>query len=234
MQDGRRFATALELALIAGKPVVLVKSGRTEAGQIAASTHTAALAGSDRVFSAVCRQFGVILVDDIDELIDTIQLMASFGERLAADGRVSVVSQSGGMGSLTADFCYRAGLHLSPISATLKEELLSLPHMPQIENLGNPSDVRGTAVIGEATTQTLAPFLRDPDTDVVVLLLAKSTLRAGEDGTALAIVKAAQAAQKPLIVVWVGQRTNGEKDKNRQPTSLSRRAYQFSRALDEP
>lgn len=205
VQNGRAFAASLKKALIAGKPIVLVKSGRTEPGQAAAATHTAALAGSDRVFTAVCGQHGVIRVDDVDEMIDAMELLAAFGHRLQGS-RISLVTQSGGMGSLTADLCHRIGLELPPLSDSVQSQLHALPHLLQFDTLGNPADVRGASVIGETTAQTLAPFLADPDTDVVVLLLAKSALREGEDTTAKAIIQVAQPAEKPLIVVWVGQR----------------------------
>ena len=209
VKNGRAFIAALRAALIAGKPIVLVKSGRTELGQAAATTHTAALAGSDRVFTAVCQQYGVIQVDDVDEMVDTITLLAAFGNELSGN-RISLVTQSGGMGSLTADLCHRAGLELPPLSANVQKQLHALPHLRHIHALDNPADVRGISVIGEATAETLAPFLNDPETDVVVLLLAKSTLRAGEDKTAQAIIRATQMAEKPLIVVWVGQRKGGK------------------------
>ena len=209
VQNGRAFAAALKSALIAGKPIVLVKSGRTELGQAAAATHTAALAGSDRVFTAVCQQFGVIQVDDVDEMVDTIELLAAFGDKLRGN-RVSLVTQSGGMGSLTADMCHRVGLELPPLSDEVQAQLHTLPHLLQFDALGNPADVRGASVIGATTAQTLTPFLDDPDTDVVLLLLAKSALREGEDVTAQAIIQAAQATEKPLIVVWVGQREIGD------------------------
>ena len=186
--------------------MVLVKSGRTEAGQAAAATHTAALAGSDKVFTAVCEQFGVIQVDDVDEMVDVMQLMAAFGKKLAGSGRISIVTQSGGMGSLTADLCHQAGLLLPPLSDAVQTKLHELPHLLQFGDLGNPADVRGASVIGSATSETLKPFLQDPETDIVLLLLAKSTLREGEDDTANAIVEAVEQSEKPLVVVWVGQR----------------------------
>ena len=216
VKNGRNFANALQTAFVAGKPVVLVKSGRTEAGQAAAATHTAALAGSDKVFTAVCEQFGVIRVDDVDEMVDVMQLMAGFGKKLAGSGRISIVTQSGGMGSLTADLCHRAGLLLPPLSDAVQTELHKLPHLLQFGDLGNPADVRGASVIGPATAETLAPFLQDSNTDIVLLLLAKSTLRIGEDATATAIIQAAKQFEKPLVVVWVGQKQIfGEETENR-------------------
>lgn len=206
IQDGPGFRAALHQALIAGKPLVLLKSGRTESGQAAAATHTAALAGSERVFAAVCRQYGAILVGDIDELIDTLQVAVSFGNQIGNRGQIALVSQSGGLGSLSADLVDLHGLNAPPLSAALVEKLRALPHIPPFGALGNPTDVRGSSMIGPATTSTLAPFLEDPDSDVVILLLAKSAVREQDAETARAIVTAAQNSAKPLCVVWVGQR----------------------------
>lgn len=206
IKDASTFVNAWRRALIAGKPIVLMKSGRTASGQQAAATHTAVLTGSARVFEAACDQFGVILVDDVGAMVDTIQVMAAFGERLSDRGHVSVVTQSGGLGSLTADLVEASALHAPPLSDGLKSRLRGLAYIPDHERLGNPTDVRGPSVIGPATAETLAPFLEDPDTDIVILLLAKSAVREQDAATAQAIVDAAQNAGKPLCVVWVGQR----------------------------
>ena len=208
LPDGRTFVRAARQALTAGKPIVLVKSGRTETGQ------RAALTGSDRVFDAACRQFGVIRVDDVEQLVDTLQVLAAVGPALAARslaadrplGRVSVVTQSGGLGSLTADLCEMAGLKLPPLNDRLVARLRALPTILEFGALENPTDVRGPAVIGAASADTLAPFLEDPDTDAVILLLAKSSVRKEDAATAEAIVAASQTQDKPLLVVWVGQR----------------------------
>ncbi len=205
VKDGPAFVRGLQQALLADKPVVLIKSGRTASGLQAAATHTAALAGSGRVFDGVCRQFGAIRVDDIKELMDTVQLLAAFHGRIDARGRVAIVSQSGGLASLSADLLELNGLSAPPLSEQVVQQLRTLPHIHDFGALGNPTDVRGPAVIGDATADTLAPFLADPDTDVALLLLAKSSVREQDAATAQAIVRAAQAHDKPLIVVWVGQ-----------------------------
>lgn len=204
--DGRAFVAALRHALLVGKPLVLIKSGRTAAGQQAAASHTAALSGSDRVFAAVCRQFGAIQVEDVDELLDTLQVLSAFGRRLNTPGRLVLVTQSGGLGSLAADLSQMAGLELPPLSETVRAALRALPFLLDFDQLGNPADVRGAAVIGENTAATLAPFLADADSDVVVLLLAKSSVREQDAQTAEAIVAVARQYEKPLLVVWVGQR----------------------------
>lgn len=206
IQDGPGFTAALRQALIAGKPLILIKSGQTEGGQAAAASHTAALAGSARVFDAVCQQFGAVQVRDIRELVDTLQVAATFGQGLYNSGRVALISQSGGLGSLTADFVDIFGLTAPPLGASLTRRLRALSFIPDIGGGGNPTDVRGPSVIGAATSQTLAPFLEDTGTDVAILLLAKSSIREQDAETAEAIVAAAHNSPKPLCVVWVGQR----------------------------
>lgn len=205
LNDGAAFAVGLREALTAKKPVVLVKSGRTSVGQEIAKTHTAAVAGSDRVFQGVCRQFGAILVDDLHELMDTVQILDCFGEQIAG-GRLSVISTSGGMASLTADLCERAGLRLPPIGESLRESLNRIERLRTLGLAGNPADVRGTSMYGPATEETLLPFLVDKETDAVLLLLARSAVQEHDAETAEYILRASQAVNKPLAVVWVGQR----------------------------
>ncbi len=205
LADGAVFAAGLREALAAGKPVVLVKSGRTPVGQRIAETHTAAVAGSDRVFQGVCRQFGAILVDDLRELMDTVQVLDCFGERIAR-GRLAVVSTSGGMASLTADLCERSGLGLPPFGAGLRQRLDGVAHLRDLGLAGNPADVRGTSMYGPATEETLLPFLADQETDAVLLLLARSAVRGSDAETAGYILRAVRSEKKPLAVVWVGQR----------------------------
>ena len=204
--DGPALVSAVRAAQAAGKPIILVKSGRTQAGQQAAATHTAALAGSDQVFQAVCQQFGLVLVDDVLELARTVQLFSAWVGRWPQGRRVALVTQSGGMGSLTADLCSLAGLELPPLSSRLQEKLQGLDHLLHFGQLGNPTDVRGASAAGLQVAETLAPFLEDDDADVVVLLLAKSAVREEDVATAQAIIQAAKATPKPLCVVWTGQR----------------------------
>lgn len=205
VDDGPGFVAAAHAATVAGKPIVLVKSGQTAAGQQAAATHTAALAGSSRVIRAVCRQHNLVLVDDVDDLVRTVQMFSAWTGRLPRGGRVALVTQSGGMGSLTADLCTQAGLDLPVFAAQLQSKLRQMPHLLSFDDFGNPADVRGAGAEGEATARTLAPFLADGGNDVVVLLLAKSAVREQDVLTAQAIIAAAHSSAKPLCVVWSGQ-----------------------------
>ena len=113
-KDGRKFVEVARLAAERGKPIVLIKIGRSELGTRAAGSHTAALTGVDARYDAVFEQYGVIRVQDYDDLLQVSNLMARC-QRPPSRG-VAVVSHSGGISSLTADMFGQAGLDLPPLS----------------------------------------------------------------------------------------------------------------------
>ena len=140
LSHGPQLVQAFHKALIAGKPVILLKSGRTQRGMAAASTHTAALAGEDRVFQAICDQFGVILVDDITPLMDTAQLAAKF---LSTPKNLGFISQSGGLGSLTADWIDTCRVSAPPIPNNLLSALRRLGTIPEYASIDEPRRRQG-------------------------------------------------------------------------------------------
>jgi acyl-CoA synthetase (NDP forming) len=216
VKDGASLVGAMQAALQNGKPLVLVKSGRTGSGQKAAATHTAAVAGSDFVFQSVCRQFGVHLAADIREMVDVLRVQAAFGDRLMNFERWMVVTQSGGMGSLAADAIENAGMFLNPPGVGLQQALRSVEHLSAIIHWENPADVRGASLRGSATQKTLRPFLEDAENDLVLLLLARSLVQSADEETAQAICQVVRETDKPLVVVWVGQHISVD-----QPARLS-------------
>ncbi len=206
IQNGQDLVTGFKQALIAGKPIILLKTGRTERGMAAAATHTAALAGEDRVFEAICNQFGVILVEDINPMMDIAQLAAAFGKKLAGKPRVGFISQSGGMGSLTADWIEKTRISAPPLPQSLKAQLRSLGTIPDYAVLLNPADVRGASVRTDATRRTLQSFLEEPGYDMVVMLFARSMLTEESTETARVVIETAHKSVKPFAVIWSGQR----------------------------
>jgi acyl-CoA synthetase (NDP forming) len=124
------------------KPIVAIKGGITGAGAQACASHTGAMAGSERVFEAACRQAGVIMVDDLDELF---QVAASLiGHPPLRGRRVGIVTQGGGWGVLAADACARAGLLVPPLSKKTMAELDGF--LADRWSRGNPVDLAATPV----------------------------------------------------------------------------------------
>ena len=101
IQDTERFAAAAQRARAAGKPIAVIKAGRTAAAARTAQSHTGALAGSDAVFDAFCRQAGIARCETLSTLCETLKIFHARGP--LAGGRVLVIGASGGDMAMTAD-----------------------------------------------------------------------------------------------------------------------------------
>ena len=112
-RDGKRL---MEVArnVTPHKPIVMIKGGRTPAGTVAASSHTGSLAGSDAVFSAMCKQAGITLVEDMEELLDVALALARQPPPLGR--RVGILTTGGGLGVLSSDICDSIGLEVAQLS----------------------------------------------------------------------------------------------------------------------
>jgi acetyltransferase len=140
-KDVRKFAEVAKLAGERGKPIVLIKIGRSASGAQAARSHTAALTGTDSLNDALFKQYGVIRVQDYDELLETSQLLAN--SRKPKKRGVAVVSHSGGVSSLTADMLGLAGLPLPALSEQARDGVNAI--LKDFGWAANPADVTGFA-----------------------------------------------------------------------------------------
>lgn len=171
-RDGPRFLAALEEARRAGKPVIVLKIGASEAGQAAAASHTGALAGSDAVFDAVFRRAGAVRVQGVEQLLDLGHAAAVLGDRLPRGRRTVLLTASGGFGVLLADAASAAGLSLPmPSQETQRRILAAVP----FASPRNPVDA--TAQMSsrpEILQEILAAILADDGCDSLLLLLSSS------------------------------------------------------------
>lgn len=140
-RDGAALIRALENARRAGKPVVILKVGRSAAGASAAQSHTAALAGDDQVYDAVFRRYGVCRAASLEEFFDAGYALL---HGLAPKGkRAAVITASGGAGVLIADEVSAQGFSLPPVPDDIQ---LHLKRLVPFAGVGNPIDV--TAQVG--------------------------------------------------------------------------------------
>ncbi len=138
VQDAQALARALEMAHAAKKPVVLLKAGRTKAGERAAMSHTGSVTGDDAVFSAVLERHGAFRAADLAELLDLVEACALGGPMVGP--RLCLMSVSGGAGILMADSATEVGLELPEPSQLLQSELKSLVPYASVTN---PIDFTG-------------------------------------------------------------------------------------------
>jgi acyl-CoA synthetase (NDP forming) len=138
-RDGRRLFDILRKAG-ASKPVVVLKGGRTSQGVAAAASHTGSLAGDDRVWVALSRQTGCILVDTLDQFIDTLLVFQTLKPRPHhPTQRVALFGNGGGTSVLATDFYARLGLDVTPFDAHAIAELAALG-LPPGTSITNPVD----------------------------------------------------------------------------------------------
>jgi len=148
IKDGRRLIDAFKLAREAVKPVVILKVGRSDYGVKAAQSHTASVAGSAQVNSAVFAQYGVIEVDDLHELASVSRLAAA-GQRKAAGG-LCIFTFSGGTAALAADIVGASGLALVELRPESTAALKAM--LPAFANVSNPVDTTADILRDEKLT----------------------------------------------------------------------------------
>jgi acetyl coenzyme A synthetase (ADP forming)-like protein len=198
------FGNPRKFAQVAGrlarrKPIIALKAGTSRAGARAASSHTAALAGSDAAVEALFRSAGVLRARSLEELVDVATLLSS--QPLPQGRRVAVLTNAGGLGILCADACDTAGLELPELAGETREALAAV--LPSEASLANPVDLLGSAT-GETYAQVLPHLLRDPGIDAVIVLFVPPVV-AGADEVAAAMraALARGSSDKPVLAVVV-------------------------------
>ena len=137
------FAAAAARMKAAGKPIVTLKVGRSEKGAAATAAHTGSLSDANAVYEDFFKSCGVVSVEDIDELVESVVLMQTIKARPTGSG-VAVLNVSGGEIALTCDLAQRIGLDLPDLSAATKQRLSAA--LPTFGHAANPLDVTGVAV----------------------------------------------------------------------------------------
>jgi acyl-CoA synthetase (NDP forming) len=208
VDDGRAYAELARRAHETGKHLVVLRSGRSSAGRRAVASHTGSMLGDDVAFVLTSEEHGVVLVDDIDELLAVAAVLAT-GKR-SEGRRVAVVTTSGGAGSLAADQCEDLGLEMPELAAETQDRLR--PLIPAFGALANPVDV--TAQLFNRGAHAFGDVCRivadDPSVDCVAVFV---TMVVGETGARLAedLVATAGKLPVPLLVGWIaGQELTAE------------------------
>src|SRR5256714_1048199 len=136
--DGARFRRAAAASRAAGKPLLVLKTGRTEAGVASARSHTASLAGAFDAFAAVCREEGVVLARDPDDMVRAAHFLIR--HRKPRRGGIGILSSSGGGTGIATDRVTELGLRLAVLSPATRAQLGELLLPPQADN---PIDLGG-------------------------------------------------------------------------------------------
>lgn len=200
LQDAAAWPALARLAARQGKPIVMLKAGRSAAGARAALSHTASLAGDDAVLDAVLQQCGVFRAGDVVDLLD---LACAFRQpRRPAGNRVGVLTTSGGAGIMAADASAEAGLTLPELAPETRAVLAQ--HVPAFGSLANPVDVTAQVIADRQVFHTcLAAMAADPNLDALVCAFCVLT-GAAAGAVVDAILHVHAQTDKPILVSRTG------------------------------
>ncbi|MEK7329620.1 MAG: acetate--CoA ligase family protein [Candidatus Eisenbacteria bacterium] len=203
----RRF-TQIARRVARTKPIVAVKSGRTRAGQRAASSHTGSIAGADAAVEALCRQSGVIRTNTMEELFDVAMLLAN--QPVPAGSRVGIVTNAGGPGIMASDACETHGLEVPILTDETVATLRSF--LPAEASTRNPVDMIASATPA-SFEKGVAAVLGDPKVDALLVLYVPPIVTTPTE-VAEAIVRGVAAAtgradaagrpHKPVLSCFMG------------------------------
>ncbi|WP_338665363.1 acetate--CoA ligase family protein [Pararoseomonas sp. SCSIO 73927] len=190
------FKRAARRAAELGKPIVVYKVGRSDSGARAATSHTGALAGADRVYDALFRQYGVIRAESFTDLLDIPAALVP--GRLMEGGRVAILTSTGGAGTLLADNCGLAGIEVPvPDEATTNRLAALLKEDPAAIGR-NPVDVTLAGLRPDLFRGAIDALLDSPSYDAVMVVIGSSAL-ATPDIVAGAILDCQARSGKPIL-----------------------------------
>lgn len=196
VRNGPAFLRAAAAAEKAGKPMVFLKMGRSEAGARAAASHTAALTGSHDTYRAIFRRYGVLEAADLDEVVAISAALAV--NPIPAGRRVGVVTASGGSGTLMADTYSEHGMRLPQLSPELQAQIE--PLVPPHASAANPVDTTAQGhKTGPVSMAVVGLLDRSGEVDMITIIVSA----ARETSVALIPEKIREVTQrraKPLLI----------------------------------
>jgi len=182
------------------KPVVAIKSGVTQSGARAVSSHTGSLAGSEQAYHAAFQQAGVIRADSMQELFD---MALAFGYQPKLKGKnIAIITNAGGPGILATDALERAGLSLARFENHTLRELETT--LPDAASAANPVDVLGDA-LADRYKFALDKVAEDPNVDGLLVVLTPQAMTEIE-ATAQAVCDKAEETDKPILTCFMGEK----------------------------
>ncbi len=197
VRDARRFLSGLKVAARL-KPVILIKSGRHEAGCKAAMSHTGALVGGDAVFDAAIERAGVVRVYSIAELFSAARILVN--NYLVKQARLAVITNAGGPGVMSADRAGDVGVIMAELRQASIEALNQA--LPAHWSHANPVDILGDAT-AERYQKALEVCLADSNVDGVLVILTPQAMT-HPTHIAHCVIETAKTADKPVLASWTG------------------------------
>lgn len=199
IRSARKFMSALRAAART-KPVIVLKSGREEAGLRAAASHTRSLAGRDDVADAALRRAGAVRVRTFIQLFSAAKCLSS--RYRPVGNQLAIVTNGGGPGVMAADWANEIGIEVPPLSAATLARLDRV--LPAAWSRDNPVDLLEDADV-DRYREAVAACMDDPGVDGLLVILTPQAMTRPE-ATADAVIRLAEASSRHLFACWMGDR----------------------------
>ena len=197
IRDARRFLSGLKAAARL-KPVILIKSGRHEAGCKAAMSHTGAMVGGDNVFDAAIARAGVVRAYSITELFSAARVLAN--NYVVKNDRLAIITNAGGPGVMSTDRAEDVGIQMAELSPASIKSLNEV--LPVHWSHDNPIDILGDAT-SERYQKALEVCLKDKNIDGIMVILTPQAMT-NPTQVAISIIEGAKDSKKPVLASWTG------------------------------
>ncbi|RKX45068.1 MAG: CoA-binding protein [Thermotogae bacterium] len=198
VKEGRKFIEAAK-RITKVKPVIALKSGRTEYGAKAASSHTGSLAGADVIYDAVFKQTGILRAEDFEHMFDVAKAFAKC--KLPKGDRIGIITDGGGAGVMASDAVAKFGLKMAELSEETIKYLKE--HFPPHAVAGNPTDVVGDTD-AQRYKHAIEAFVNDPNVDAIVVIVLFQVPLLNEEEIIEILADYAKKSEKPIVAVAMG------------------------------
>ena len=182
------------------KPIIVIKSGNTDAGARAVSSHTGTLAGSAKAYEAAFKQAGIIRANNLRDLFNYASAFSY--QPLPKDKKVAIITNAGGPGIMATDSCEKNGITLASFGSKTIDDLKKF--LPDAASLYNPVDILGDA-LADRYRKALEAVIRDNNVDAVVVMLTPQGMTQSLE-TARSIVEITKESDRhiPVLTSFMG------------------------------
>ena len=195
--EARKFMSAARAAA-RQKPVIVIRSGRTDEAAKAATSHTGALAGHDEVYDAAFRRAGMLRVVELDELFDAVETLA-MGVQITGD-RLAIITNGGGIGIMATDALIEEGGKLASLDESVMEKLNAV--LPPTWSRCNPVDIVGDAP-AKRYADALGSLLGNRNNDGILVINCPVAV-ADNTEAAQAVVDTLKGKKHQVLTSWLG------------------------------
>lgn len=199
VKDGRKFMrTAREVSRL--KPVVAIKSGRSDKGKVAVGTHTGTLAGDYDVYKSAMKQSGVTFVDTLEELFDISMALSSLPR---CRNGIGIVTNGGGLGVLAVDYCAEIGIDIPNLSKATISSLEKNRVMEKVADKNNPLDLLGDA-LSDRYAVGIEELLKQRDINGLIVISTPQLMTEHEKNAKIIVELRKKYPLKPIVCCFLG------------------------------